>query len=72
MATAKAGVSSSSTNSIAQIKIFNSNGIVLKSVQYTEPGKLVQVNVASLAPGIYFIEVSNGSYRQTKKLVIVR
>mgnify|MGYP003507549848 CR=1 FL=1 len=69
---AKAGVLPSSANSIAQVKIFNSNGTVLKSIQYTETVKQVQVNVASLVPGIYFIEVSNGIHKRTKRLLINR
>lgn len=69
---AKAGASSSPANSIAQIKIYNSNGIVLKSVQYNETGKQVQMNVADIPEGLYFIEVSNGNNKQTKKLVIAR
>ena len=70
--TAKAGASSSPANSIAQIKIYNSNGVVVKSVQYNESRKQVQINVADIAGGLYFIEVSNGNNKQTKKLLIAR
>lgn len=70
--TAKAGTLSSPANSIAQIKIYNSNGIVIKSVQYNETRKQVQMNVADIAEGLYFIEVSNGNNKQTKKLIIAR
>lgn len=70
--TAKSGPSSSSANSIAQIKIYNSNGVVVKLVQYNERKKQVQIDVADIAGGLYFIEVSNGNNRQTKKLLIVR
>lgn len=69
---AKTGLLSSSVNNITHVKIFNSRGIVLKSLQYTEPGKQVQVNLAGLTPGIYFVEVSNGNNKQTKMLVITR
>lgn len=70
--TAKTGAFSTSANSIAQVKIYNTYGATLKTVQYTGATKQAQVDVSNLAPGLYFVEVSNGEVKQTKKLVIAR
>ncbi|HTN05434.1 T9SS type A sorting domain-containing protein [Agriterribacter sp.] len=69
---AKAGTSSPSASSITQVKIYNAHGAAVKTIQYTGTTKQAQVNVADLTAGLYFIEVSNGNNRQTKKLVIAR
>lgn len=69
---AKAGVSVQSGNSITQVKIYNVHGLTVKSVQYTGMTKQVQIDIAGILPGLYFIEVSNGIDKQTSKLVISR
>ncbi len=70
--TAKTGASLSPASSIAQVKIYNAYGATVKTVQYTRATKQAQVNVSNLVPGLYFIEVSNGAVKQTKRLVIAR
>lgn len=47
-------------------------GILLTSVRYKEPKKRVQINVADVATGLYFIEVSNGGHNPTGILRITR
>ena len=69
---AKTGAGSLSAGSITQIKIYRSNGQILKTIQYPKTTKQVKVNVADLEPGLYFIEISNGNIKQTEKVVITR
>lgn len=69
---AKTGTGSLSDGSITQIKIYRSNGQVLKTIQYPKAAKQVKVNVSDLEPGLYFIEISNGNVKQTEKMVIAR
>lgn len=69
---AKAGIPAQSGSNITQVKIYNTYGATVKSVRYAATAKQVQVDVSGLAAGLYFIEVSNGAVKQTKRLVIAR
>lgn len=51
------------------IRIFNSNGglMLFKIFQNQEK---INLDLSTLAPGMYFVEIRNGSGRETKKIVI--
>lgn len=68
----KTGVSYLSESRITQVKIYNSNGVLLKTIPYTKAATQVKINVGDLETGLYFVEVSNGIIKQTQKIVIAR
>lgn len=68
----KSGMSSLSDSRISQVKIFNSNGVVLKSIPFEKAVRQAKVNVSDLESGLYFIEVSNGNIKRIQKIVIAR
>jgi hypothetical protein len=65
----KAAVSGSS---IKMVTILDANGSVKKQQQFSGITKTVQLDVSSLLPGIYFVQISDGQYSETQKLVISR
>ena len=51
-----------------QISIYNIQGVLLKEM-YSE-GFITRINITSLSPGVYFIEVSNKRDKQYQKFII--
>jgi hypothetical protein len=55
---------------IKEVKIYASSGKIVKQQQFSNNASQVQMDVSTLAPGIYFVEISNGQHAETHKLVI--
>lgn len=57
---------------IKQVKILNSSGKISKQQLFSGNPVEVQMDISGLAPGIYFVEISDGIHLETQKLVISR
>ncbi|MBP6680570.1 MAG: T9SS type A sorting domain-containing protein [Saprospiraceae bacterium] len=51
------------------IRLFNTNGILMLENTFQNQDKMV-IDLRTLAPGMYFVEIRNGSGRETKKIVV--
>lgn len=55
---------------IKEVKIYTSSGKLVMQRQFSSNSSVVQMDISSLTPGIYLVEVSNGQHTETHKLVI--
>jgi hypothetical protein len=58
-------------NKQSTISVISSSGVVMKTIQSNASDKVVQLDVSSLASGVYTIKVINGgkvAYKQFVKL----
>lgn len=60
------------TNRIYQIKIYNSTGVLKKSLSYLNGVGQVKIPVTDLNPGSYMLSVFDGIQWQSKQLIIAR
>lgn len=63
---------SSSFNSaltIAEVKIYSQTGVI-KKIQKAKNVKQLNVDVSGLTSGIYIVEISDGVYKETQKIII--
>jgi len=61
--------SSNKETAISEVKIYNQSGVVMKSKK-AKSVKQLSVDLTGLISGIYFIEISNGTYKETQQLII--
>lgn len=59
----------STQRSITQIKIYDNSGNLKKS-QNVNKAKQATVNLAGLRDGVYIIEISDGTYKETQQVII--
>jgi len=57
---------------IEQINIFDVSGKLRKTFRYSTKLSQTEINVADLIPGIYFLEIRNGSQTTHEKIIIRR
>lgn len=55
---------------IKEVKIYTSSGKLVMQRQFSSNSSVEQMDVSSLSPGVYFVEISNGQHTETHKLVI--
>ncbi|MBS1574998.1 MAG: T9SS type A sorting domain-containing protein [Bacteroidetes bacterium] len=55
---------------ITEAKIFDNSGYLKKQSKYTAATRQIQINVADLQTGIYYIEISSGQNKERKQLLI--
>ncbi len=58
-----------SSRGITQVKLFDNLGN-LKKQQTTAKTTQTSLNISGLTPGIYYLEISNGAYKERQKVVI--
>ena len=58
--------------SITQVSITDVNGILKKQQQFSVNSATMQLNVADLIPGTYFVQITNGDIHDTQQLIINR
>jgi hypothetical protein len=56
----------------ADIRIYNANGILIRSEQFSPDGKLISLDVSDLSSGLYLITVEAQGQIVTKKVSIVK
>ncbi|MEO6837641.1 MAG: T9SS type A sorting domain-containing protein [Ginsengibacter sp.] len=56
----------------AQVSIMDVNGILKKQQQFSGNTSNMQLNVADLIPGTYFVRIINGNINETHQLIINR
>ena len=54
---------------ITQLRLFDNTG-VLKKQQSTAKTKQLSLNISGLTPGIYYLEISDGAFKERQKVVI--
>ena len=64
--------SSQTTTTVVQVSIMDVNGILKKQQQFSSSTANLQLNVADLIPGTYFVRIINGNINETQKLIINR
>lgn len=55
---------------IKEVKIYTQSGKLVKQQLFSNNSSQVPMDVSSLTAGVYFVEVSDGKYKETQKLVI--
>ena len=55
--------------SFTSVTLTDASGVVRKKYQYAKGTRQVNINVADLRPGIYYVEVGNG--RDVQRLTLV-
>ncbi|HUZ57411.1 MAG TPA: T9SS type A sorting domain-containing protein [Hanamia sp.] len=63
---------SSQPSTTVQVSIMDVNGILKKQQQFSSNTANMQINVADLIPGTYFVRIINGNINETQKLIINR
>lgn len=58
-----------SKRTITQVKLFDNTGN-LKKQQSTAKTKQLSMNISGLIPGIYYLEISDGTFKERQKVVI--
>ena len=56
----------------SEFTVYNSLGKTLRSINGIQGNELVPVDVSSLDPGIYFLDINFGMKHQVLKLIIIR
>lgn len=56
----------------SSLRIIDVQGRVVSTLSLSQPSKEYQLDVSNFSPGVYFIEVSNGSSIVVKRLVVKR
>lgn len=56
--------------SIRSVRITDENGITKVQRQFGINTKNVRLNISTLRHGTYFVEISNGSYKESQKMII--
>jgi hypothetical protein len=59
-----------STGGKADLNIYNQAGALMMKQQILISGKANQIDVSGLANGIYFLQVNNGSGKQSRKFIV--
>ncbi len=59
----------SKTAEIRQVKILDFNGVMLKSFNNREKGKIMELDITDLKRGIYFVEIRTNNGKQTERLI---
>ena len=54
---------------ITQLRLFDNLGN-LKKQQSTAKSKQTSLNISGLTPGIYYLEISDGAYKERQKVVV--
>ncbi len=54
---------------ITQINVYDNGGILKKSLS-VKNARQANVNLSGLVPGIYFVEVEDGTYSERKKVIL--
>ena len=57
---------------IQTIRIYDASGKLVAQPVTNKHLTNVQIDVSKLSPGIYFVEISDGAYKETQRLVISR
>lgn len=70
-AAANSTTAKTTTGAITQVTIYDQQGIVQKQQKFTNQ-KTVKLNVSSLRTGIYFIEITAGSYTERQQLSVLK
>ena len=60
------------TGGMTQVSIIDVNGSLKKQQQFSNGTFNMQLNVADLVPGTYFVQIINGGINETQKLIINR
>ncbi|HUZ57556.1 MAG TPA: T9SS type A sorting domain-containing protein [Hanamia sp.] len=60
------------TGGMTQVSIMDVNGNLKKQQQFNSGTVNMQLKVADLASGTYFVQITNGSINETQKLIINR
>jgi hypothetical protein len=63
-------VSKNNSISISKIKVFDTTAKLLKSVNASKTNQIENIDLSSLAKGLYFMELSNSIDKTVKKIVI--
>jgi len=63
-------LNSSSAPNISQVNIYGKTGNLLRTQKFSGSINRVQINVAGLASGLYFVEIVTASYREKQNLLI--
>jgi hypothetical protein len=58
------------SNSTKVISIFNTLGVMVKSLEFPAIKHVLEVPLDDISPGIYLVRLSSDNYRATKKIVI--
>lgn len=58
-----------SKRSITQINVYDNGGSLKKSLP-VKHARQANVNLSGLVPGVYFVEVKDGTYSERKKVVL--
>jgi hypothetical protein len=64
-----ATATTANTRTITEVRLYDDMG-TLKKVKKAKNVKRLSMNVAGLKPGVYFIEIADGSYTERQKLII--
>lgn len=59
-----------SLKEITEIKIFDNTGYLKKQHKYVKGVQETQINISDFKNGLYFIEISNGQFKEKQQLIV--
>ncbi len=69
ISTSQTKTTSSKSNTFDEVRIFDLQGNLKKYQQYSQVN-LASINISDLINGTYFIEITNGAYKERQQLII--